>query len=37
MLGDNGFRAEVSADIDFTAIERTQEKYNPETAAIRGE
>jgi flagellar M-ring protein FliF len=37
MLGDGGFRAEVSADIDFTAIERTQELYNPETAAIRSE
>ena len=37
MLGEGRFRAEVAADIDFTAVEKTQEIYNPETAVIRSE
>lgn len=37
MLGEGRFRAEVAADIDFTAVEKTQEMYNPETSVIRSE
>jgi flagellar M-ring protein FliF len=37
MLGEGRFRAEVAADIDFTAVEQTQEMYNPEATVIRSE
>lgn len=37
MLGEGRFRAEVAADIDFTAIEQTQETFNPEATVIRSE
>jgi flagellar M-ring protein FliF len=37
LLGQNKFRAEVSADIDFTAVEEAGELYNPDTPAIRSE
>lgn len=37
LLGANKFRAEVSADIDFTAVEEAGELYNPDTPAIRSE
>lgn len=36
LLG-GGFHAEVSADIDFTRIEQTDETFNPETALVRSE
>jgi flagellar M-ring protein FliF len=36
MLGDR-FHAEVSADVDFTQIEQTDELFNPDLPAIRSE
>jgi flagellar M-ring protein FliF len=37
ILGDNGVRAQVSADIDFTQTEQTQENFNPDLPAVRSE
>ena len=37
VVGDGKFRAEVSADIDFTAIEQAAETFNPDLPAIRSE
>ncbi len=37
ILGSERFRAEVSADVDFTAIEQAEEIFNPEQQAIRSE
>jgi flagellar M-ring protein FliF len=37
LLGQNKFRAEVAADVDFTAVEEAGEMYNPDTPAIRSE
>ena len=37
LLGANKFRAEVAADVDFTAVEEAGEMYNPDTPAIRSE
>jgi flagellar M-ring protein FliF len=37
MVGAGGVRAQVTADLDFTVTERTQESYNPELAALRSE
>jgi len=37
LLGPNKFRAEVAADVDFTAVEEAGEMYNPDTPAIRSE
>jgi flagellar M-ring protein FliF len=37
ILGENGVRAQVSADIDFTQTEQTQENYNPDLPAVRSE
>lgn len=37
VVGLEGLRAQVSADIDFNVTERTQEMYNPETPAVRSE
>ncbi len=37
LLGPNKFRAEVSADVDFTAVEEAGEQYNPDAPAIRSE
>jgi flagellar M-ring protein FliF len=37
MVGLGGVRAQVTADIDYTVTERTQESYNPELAALRSE
>lgn len=37
MLGGGKFRAEVAADIDFTAVEQAQELYNPDLPAVRSE
>lgn len=37
ILGSNGVRAQVSADIDFTQTEQTQEKFNPDLPAVRSE
>lgn len=37
MVGLGGVRAQVTADIDYTVTERTEESYNPELAALRSE
>lgn len=37
VVGQGRFRAEVSADVDFTAIEKTAEQYNPDLLALRSE
>ncbi len=37
IVGAEGVRAQVSADIDFTSVEQTSETYNPETTSIRSE
>lgn len=37
ILGGGRFRSEVSADVDFTAIEETEELYNPDMQAVRSE
>lgn len=37
IVGMNGVRAQVVADIDFTMTEHTQESYNPDLAALRSE
>lgn len=34
-LGRNGFKAQVSADLDFTRIEKTSEVFNPDAEAVR--
>lgn len=37
IIGDGGVRAQVSADIDFTVTEQTQESFNPDLPAVRSE
>jgi flagellar M-ring protein FliF len=37
ILGYGRVRAKVSADIDFTSYEQTQELFNPELSAVRSE
>ncbi|NVK42675.1 MAG: flagellar M-ring protein FliF [Oceanospirillaceae bacterium] len=37
VVGLGNYRAEVSADIDFTAIEQTSELYNPDLPSLRSE
>ncbi|WP_303289153.1 flagellar basal-body MS-ring/collar protein FliF [Marinobacter sp. SS5-14b] len=37
IVGDGRYRAEVSADLDFSAVERAEELYNPEQQAVRSE
>ena len=37
VVGMGRFRAEVSADVDFTAVEQTDELYNPDLPALRRE
>jgi flagellar M-ring protein FliF len=37
VVGGGKFRAEVNADIDFTAIEQAAETFNPDLPAIRSE
>lgn len=37
VVGANKFTAEVSADLDFTAVEQTEEVYNPQTTLVRSE
>ncbi len=37
LLGFENVRAEVTADIDFTVTEQTQERYNPDRGALRSE
>lgn len=37
ILGADGVRAQVSADIDFSIVEQTQESFNPDLPAVRSE
>jgi flagellar M-ring protein FliF len=37
VVGNGKFRAQVSADIDFTAVEQAAETYNPDLPAMRSE
>lgn len=37
VVGSDNFRAEVSADVDFTATEQAAETYNPDAPSIRSE
>jgi len=37
VIGQGRFKAEVSADVDFTAVEQTAEQYNPDLLALRSE
>ncbi|HKJ72028.1 MAG TPA: flagellar basal-body MS-ring/collar protein FliF, partial [Gammaproteobacteria bacterium] len=37
LVGSQGVRAQVAADLDFTVVEKTQESYNPDLPALRSE
>lgn len=37
IIGDGGVRAQVSAELDFTNTELTEERFNPDLPAIRSE
>jgi flagellar M-ring protein FliF len=37
ILGADSIQAQVTADIDFTVTEQTQERYNPDQPALRSE
>ncbi len=37
IVGSGRFRSEVSADVDFTAIEETEELFNPDMQVVRSE
>ncbi|NOQ94577.1 MAG: flagellar basal body M-ring protein FliF [Methylophaga sp.] len=37
IVGMDGVRAQVVAEVDFTVTEQTQERYNPDLAAVRSE
>lgn len=37
IIGDGRFRAEVTADLDFSSVEQAEELFNPEQQAIRSE
>ncbi|HCP21977.1 MAG TPA: flagellar basal body M-ring protein FliF [Marinobacter hydrocarbonoclasticus] len=37
IVGEGRYRAEVTADLDFSAVERAEELYNPEQQAVRSE
>lgn len=37
VMGSDGVRTQVSADVDFAVTERTQEVYNPDQPALRSE
>ncbi|TBR43179.1 flagellar basal body M-ring protein FliF [Marinomonas agarivorans] len=37
VIGEERFKAQVSADVDFTAVEQTDEQYNPDLLALRSE
>lgn len=37
VLGDGRYKAEVSADVDFSAVESTSEVFNPDQQALRSE
>ena len=37
VLGDGRYKAEVSADVDFSSVESTSEMFNPDQPALRSE
>ena len=37
IVGGGRYKAEVTADVDFTAVEQTDEIYNPDLPALRSE
>ncbi len=37
LVGEEGLRTQVTADVDFTVTERTQERFNPDLPALRSE
>ncbi|WP_191600704.1 flagellar basal-body MS-ring/collar protein FliF [Marinomonas algicola] len=37
VVGAGRFKAEVSADVDFTSVEQTDEQFNPDLLALRSE
>lgn len=37
LVGPNGMRVQLSADVDFTQTEKTQEMFNPEVSVLRSE
>ncbi|MFV3412347.1 flagellar basal-body MS-ring/collar protein FliF [Pseudomonas nitroreducens] len=37
VLGNGRYKAEVSADVDFSAVESTSESFNPDQPALRSE
>ncbi len=37
LLGPDGIKAQVTAEMDFTSTEQTRESYNPDMAALRSE
>jgi flagellar M-ring protein FliF len=37
VIGGDKFKVQVSAEVDFTAVEQTQEAYNPEISVLRSE
>ena len=37
IIGDDKFKTEVAADLDFTEIEQAEESFNPDLPAIRSE
>ncbi|MFF7708262.1 flagellar basal-body MS-ring/collar protein FliF [Pseudomonas sp. NPDC007930] len=37
VLGNDRFKAQVSANVDFTAVESTSEQFNPDQPALRSE
>jgi flagellar M-ring protein FliF len=37
LLGAENLRAEVTAEVDFTVTEQTQENYNPDVSSLRSE
>ena len=37
LVGEDGLRTQVTADVDFTVTEQTQERFNPDLPALRSE
>jgi flagellar M-ring protein FliF len=37
IVGDDGYRVQVSADVDFSQTEQTSESFNPDLPAVRSE
>lgn len=37
LVGNDGMSAQISADVDFTVTEKTQEMFNPDMPALRSE